>query len=483
LSDDEYRAIRTIRFGGDGFFLRRSCGRQSMPDFPRHLEVHGLFGHLDPSVKLRLPERITILTGPNGSGKTHILRLLRHLVAPDVAAVARLPFNAVELEYESGKSLSVVRISGNDVTEITVSGALSNGKSFEAAYTVTFDSLEGISLPDFIQRVDEEVWIDMRDDEILSVDEVIDRFGRPGRRTSPEPTVSPLGGGQGGRRGRPGPEWPPQWIREHFASAAAPTFIATARLDLTASPDEAARFRTGRPRLRQPGTAARIRQYVDRVRGEVAEARRASLAVSQRADQGFASRALDKAHETVKDRELQERYEHLVKLHQELHANGLTAESLGVSFPGKTNPTERRILDVFLGDWEDKLRPLIPVHQKLQLLREIVGEKMRGKLLRVENGEPSFTSLSGDPISVEMLSSGEQHLLALFTMLLFAAAPGAVVLIDEPEISLHAAWKHAFLDDIARVAELNDLQVVLATHSTAIINGRWELVEELENSA
>jgi len=161
----------------------------------------------------------------------------------------------------------------------------------------------------------------------------------------------------------------------------------------------------------------------------------------------------------------------------------LTAESLGVSFPGKTTPTERRILDIFLGDWEDKLRPLIPVHQKLQLLREIVGEKMRGKLLQVENGEPSFTSLSGDPISVEMLSSGEQHLLALFTMLLFAAAPGAVVLIDEPEISLHAAWKHAFLDDIARVAELNDLQVVLATHSTAIINGRWELVEELENSA
>lgn len=64
-------------------------------------------------------------------------------------------------------------------------------------------------------------------------------------------------------------------------------------------------------------------------------------------------------------------------------------------------------------------------------------------------------------------------------MMLFAAAPGSLVLIDEPEISLHAAWKHSFVDDVSRIARLNDLQVVLATHSTAIINGKWDLVREL----
>lgn len=450
-----------------------------MPDFPRHLQVHGLFGYLNPSVKLRLPERITILTGPNGSGKTHLLRLLRHLVAPDIGELARLPFTAVELEYESGKSLGATRSQLEAGTEISLTGTLHTGRSYKAGpYTFQSDLIDGISLPRYLRRLDDDFWLDTRDDEILSQAEVLDRYAGLRGLNVPNAVVSKR---QIRDRayGRPGPEWPPEWVSKHFSSPTPPTFIATARLDRTEPANEMSRYSAMRTGPTTPGTAARIRQYVDRVREQVAEARRISLAVSQKADQGFASRALDKARETVKDRELKDRYEQLVRLHEELHANGLTAESLEVSLPGKTNLTERRILDVFLRDWENKLRPLIPVHKKLQLLRDTVGEKMRGKVLVIENGEPGFTTPSGDPISVEMLSSGEQHLLALFTMLLFAAAPGAVVLIDEPEISLHAAWKHAFLDDIARVADVNELQVVLATHSTAIINGRWELVEEL----
>ena len=451
-----------------------------MTDFPRHLAVNGLFGHLNPSVKLRHEERITILTGPNGSGKTHILQLLRHLVQPNISELARLPFRRVALEYQSGKVLEVVRDPSGPATEIVVTGTLSDGRVLRAGpYVLYADNLEGIALPEWIRRVDDDMWVDIRRDVALSREELIQRFGTQLRATAGTTRQTTR---NTGRRKSSEPDWPPEWITEHFAPTSPPTFIATARLDLAASPEEQGRY-TVSGRARQPGTAARIRQYVERIRGQVAEARRASLVVSQRADQGFASRALAKARETVKDQELQARYERIVDLHKQLHANGLAAESLGVSFPGKTSPTERRILNVFLRDWEDKLQPLIPVHEKLQLLREVVGEKMRGKILLVENGEPGFTSLSGDPISVEMLSSGEQHLLALYTMLLFAAVPGAVVLIDEPEISLHAAWKHAFLDDINRIARLNDLQVVLATHSTGIINGRWELVEELEGSS
>jgi hypothetical protein len=325
-------------------------------------------------------------------------------------------------------------------------------------------------LPDFIERVDDDTWIDVRDGETMTSDEVIARFWRPvGHVRRPETIVMP-------------PDWPPDWIRNHFTPTSLPTFIATARLELSAPLIETPRYRqVGGATVRKHGTAARIRQYVDRIRTEVSEARRSSLAVSQRADQEFALHALDKARETVQERELRARWERVAALHLQLHQNGLTEESPGVPFPvERTNPTERRILNVFLTDWEAKLARLVPVHEKLQLLRDIVGKKMLGKTLEIENGEPHFISLAGDPISVEMLSSGEQHLLALFTMLLFAASPGSLVLIDEPEISLHAAWKHAFVDDVGRVAAINDLQVVLATHSTAIINGRWELVEELE---
>lgn len=126
------------------------------------------------------------------------------------------------------------------------------------------------------------------------------------------------------------------------------------------------------------------------------------------------------------------------------------------------------------------MEPLIPVNQRLQLLMRIVNDKFTKKTMRIdEKGNIEFVSDGGDPVSVDQLSSGEQHLLALFTMLLFSAEVGSIVFVDEPEISLHAAWKHEFIKDIEAVAELSKHTVILATHSTSIVNGRWELVQDL----
>ena len=258
---------------------------------------------------------------------------------------------------------------------------------------------------------------------------------------------------------------------------APPIMIETGRLDLNPVWEEYARRE---PRRRQDAVA-RIVQYAERIQGLVNNARRESLSQSQRSDRGFAVRALDKARATVKEGELRSRYERMSALNQELHTNGLTEETVAVEIPaGRTNPTERRILNLFLDDWEEKLAPLLPIHSKLQLLKEIVGGKFAPKRLEIGvEGDLQIRSANGEQISVDLLSSGEQHLLALYTMLLFTANKGSLVLIDEPEISLHASWKHAFLSDIESVATLNDIQVVVATHSTGIVNGRWGLVEEI----
>jgi predicted ATPase len=62
---------------------------------------------------------------------------------------------------------------------------------------------------------------------------------------------------------------------------------------------------------------------------------------------------------------------------------------------------------------------------------------------------------------------------------LFREEEGTTVLIDEPELSLHVSWQHTMVDDLTEIASLVGLSFVIATHSTAIINGRWDLVEEL----
>ena len=77
------------------------------------------------------------------------------------------------------------------------------------------------------------------------------------------------------------------------------------------------------------------------------------------------------------------------------------------------------------------------------------------------------------------LSSGEQHLLILFYHLIFQAKPGSVIFIDEPEMSMHPAWLERMLSDFKTVAQMNEFQIIFATHSVAFIAGQWNLSDDL----
>ncbi|MCB0909950.1 MAG: AAA family ATPase, partial [Nocardioidaceae bacterium] len=52
------------------------------------------------------------------------------------------------------------------------------------------------------------------------------------------------------------------------------------------------------------------------------------------------------------------------------------------------------------------------------------------------------------------------------------SSPGQLVLIDEPEISLHVAWQRQFLNDLQRIAQLGEMRFIVATHSPQIV-GEW----------
>jgi len=59
--------------------------------------------------------------------------------------------------------------------------------------------------------------------------------------------------------------------------------------------------------------------------------------------------------------------------------------------------------------------------------------------------------------------------------LLFRAQKGTMILIDEPELSLHVSWQHKFLDDLSNISKLVGLDFIVATHSPQIINEHWDL--------
>lgn len=75
-------------------------------------------------------------------------------------------------------------------------------------------------------------------------------------------------------------------------------------------------------------------------------------------------------------------------------------------------------------------------------------------------------------------STGEQQLLALFYGVLVALPPRCVVLIDEPELSLHVAWQLTLVKDLVEAANMRGSRIVVATHSPTIVNDWWDWVVE-----
>jgi energy-coupling factor transporter ATP-binding protein EcfA2 len=93
-----------------------------------------------------------------------------------------------------------------------------------------------------------------------------------------------------------------------------------------------------------------------------------------------------------------------------------------------------------------------------------------------------FIDASGASLSPHDLSLGEQNVLALFYELIFHAIPDALVLIDEPDASLHVVWQREFLSTLWGVARLRS-GLLIVTHSPSLIRDTWDMVVSLKKKA
>lgn len=88
-----------------------------------------------------------------------------------------------------------------------------------------------------------------------------------------------------------------------------------------------------------------------------------------------------------------------------------------------------------------------------------------------------------EPRTISALSSGERQLLVMLAHLSLNPnlAGSGVFIVDEPELSLHIDWQEKFVDAIR---EANPkVQLILATHSPAIILDRTESCRTLSEAA
>ena len=84
-----------------------------------------------------------------------------------------------------------------------------------------------------------------------------------------------------------------------------------------------------------------------------------------------------------------------------------------------------------------------------------------------ENSMPIFTDSSGKKFGINELSSGEKQLFLRTLAIKMLEPENSIIMIDEPELSLHPKWQQKIVDVYRKIGKNN--QIILATHSPHIL--------------
>ena len=140
-----------------------------------------------------------------------------------------------------------------------------------------------------------------------------------------------------------------------------------------------------------------------------------------------------------------------------------------------------RIVALFTAAAPDAQAKAAEIAAEKSHFQDLVDDLFRatGKTIERTSNEIFFNHL-GERLSPYLLSSGEKQMLIILLTVLVENKEPYVLLMDEPEISLHIEWQQRLLE---LITELNPhAQVILTTHSPAVIMSGWsDCVTDVED--
>lgn len=222
--------------------------------------------------------------------------------------------------------------------------------------------------------------------------------------------------------------------------------------------------------------------YSDQLAGLLDDRFATSGRIGQQLDRTFASRVLKRTPPTVDEERVRQDYGDQLTFRERLVEIGIADPAPEVELPSdQLLEPELRLMEEYLEDSRQKLEVFDDILPKVELMQDLIREKFLYKTFSINRQGFSVVSdeESPRPIPLASLSSGEQHELVLVYSLLFTVASQSLVMIDEPELSLHVRWQRRFLADLNRIASLSGIRFLVATHSPQIIDEWWGATTEL----
>lgn len=374
----------------------------------KRLTIEDIFGPGSHTIDIefRQQERVTVLHGRNGSGKTITLGIIAALRKGDYRALRKYPFQRLTMELSTGASL------------VLTQSAKSESEEFEPELhyilvRATGDTEEGIIRRFFLAS------------------------GEPASLKRFRNSLPPI------------------------------KFIRTDRLFIRQN------VKTKSGQLSED-TQLMVEHLSQKIRALAQAADQQYRLTSTELDASLPLRIFKPAKDVPDPETLRARSQTLRESEQRLHSLGLLQESPRPIAEETLTREQLGTFSIILDDREKKLAPFADLADKAERLLKSLNRKLAPKQIRlnVESGYQVFTA-AGDPLPLDQLSSGEQHELVLLHELLFDAEPGTLILIDEPELSLHVTWQSDVLPELLEVAKLSQLDFVLATHSPYIVGDEY----------
>lgn len=451
------------------------------------VEVTNLFGVFNHSIEFK-DGGITIILGENGLGKTVLLKVIKFFFDHKFDELGQFEFEELSFFFRENLVLKIQKLSNVDPCELYFT--LSKGKkkveehlylintspknrfnhnkklynsrlyndSDRSFYIDEFDEIISTYLPEYISKEGRDFWVDRRSNQAMDTSDVISRFSHLIPNHVKEIILQDSN--------------IPYWLIGITGEVNA-KLIETQRLLFSLEEDK---YRS---------TVTRFsKQLVDMIKAVRSEAND----LATKLDRTYTNRLIEK----FSNRRKKVRYDNMEKNLLDLQYKRTFLNQVGLlDFEDENlmpiddtisdNPELATVLQIYIEDSMQKLSIYEELAKKIEVFLYLINNRFKNKKLRINKqlGFEFKSTVRDKNIPLTGLSSGEQHLLVLFFELIFNTNEQSMLLIDEPEISLHITWQKEFIQDLAEIIILNNLNLIIATHSPDIIGNYWQLTTTL----
>ncbi len=440
----------------------------------RRITVAKLFGVHNYSISVFGSEKeagkLLILYGDNGSGKTTILKLAFHLLAPEdseghKSTVAPIPFRRFEIELMDGTKVSAER----SQEQLTGSFTMRVNRPRKKEATVNFISDQNFSVKAASEDHDAQIQAFLgvlRELDLglymLSDDRQIHLAGRHQQRSgrsmemelsdefifmTPETRV------RMGRQAGLDPEVIAQYLLSQSMKRAESWIRSRAMMGSS---------------IGESSVNALYNEILKRL---------VALPQDQRMDTTSTKKSIEKRVSNL-ERQCTEyaKYDLMPKF------QGREILAAVTNAPGSQLGIIANVLNPYLESLEKKLEVFADTYRRLDSLVTVINRFLTHKTLTF--GLQSGFIVTADDKTVltpQMFSSGERHLFLLFCNSLVAVDRPSIMMIDEPEISLNIKWQRTLLSSLLECIGDSPVQYIFATHSMELLAQHRDSVVKLED--